>query len=79
MEVQLAGRSRRGRAGCTGLRGGCAGARGWGGSDLGFGEEAAGGGLNAAVIGGPVEVPEDLRAAALQRAMTFQSHGTIRA
>jgi L-ribulose-5-phosphate 4-epimerase len=42
-------------------------------------EEAAQAGLNAAVIGGPVEIPEDLRAAALQRAMTFQSHGTIRA
>lgn len=42
-------------------------------------EEAAQAGLNAAVIGGPVEIPEDLRAAALQRGMTFQSHGTIRA
>lgn len=39
-------------------------------------EEAAQAGLNAVGIGGPVEIPEDLRAAALQRAMTFESQGT---
>jgi L-ribulose-5-phosphate 4-epimerase len=42
-------------------------------------EEAAQAGLNAATIGGAVEIPEELRAAALQRAMTFQSQGTVRA
>jgi L-ribulose-5-phosphate 4-epimerase len=42
-------------------------------------EEAAQAGLNAAAIGGAVEIPKELRAAALQRAMTFQSHGTIHA
>jgi L-ribulose-5-phosphate 4-epimerase len=42
-------------------------------------EEAARAGLNAAVIGGPVEIPEDLRAAALQRAVTFETQGTVRA
>jgi hypothetical protein len=37
-------------------------------------------GLAAQVsLGGPAEIPEDLRAAALQRAMTFDSRGTIRA
>jgi hypothetical protein len=30
-------------------------------------------------LGGPVEIPPDLRAAALQRAMTFDSQGTVRA
>ena len=30
-------------------------------------------------IGGPVEIPEALRAAALQRAMAFESRGTLRA
>jgi L-ribulose-5-phosphate 4-epimerase len=40
-------------------------------------EEAAQAGINAAGLGGPVEIPEDLRAAALQRAMTFDSRGTI--
>lgn len=39
-------------------------------------EEAAQAGINAGLIGGPVEVPEDLRAAALQRAMTFEALGT---
>jgi hypothetical protein len=29
--------------------------------------------------GGPAEIPESLRAAALQRAMTFDSRGTIHA
>ncbi len=30
-------------------------------------------------LGGPVEISPDLRAAALQRAMTFDSRGTVRA
>jgi L-ribulose-5-phosphate 4-epimerase len=42
-------------------------------------EEAAQAGINAARIGGPVEIPADLRAAALQRAMTFDGLGTVRA
>jgi L-ribulose-5-phosphate 4-epimerase len=42
-------------------------------------EEAAQAGINAAGIGGPVEIPADLRAAALQRAMTFDGLGTVRA
>jgi L-fuculose-phosphate aldolase len=42
-------------------------------------EEAAQAGINAAGIGGPVEIEDDLRAAALQRAMTFESRGTVRA
>lgn len=42
-------------------------------------EEAAQAGLNAASIGGPVEIPSDLRAVALQRAMTVDRAGTVRA
>jgi L-ribulose-5-phosphate 4-epimerase len=42
-------------------------------------EEAAQAGINASTLGGPAEIPEDLRAAALQRAMTFDSRGTIHA
>jgi L-fuculose-phosphate aldolase len=42
-------------------------------------EEAAQAGLNAASIGGPVEIPSELRAAALQRAMSFDRAGTVRA
>ncbi len=42
-------------------------------------EEAAQAGLNAAGLGGPVEIPADLRAAALQRAMAFDNRGTVRA
>jgi L-fuculose-phosphate aldolase len=42
-------------------------------------EEAAQAGLNAAHIGGPVEIPGELRAAALQRAMAFDSRGTLHA
>src|SRR5579859_1132062 len=42
-------------------------------------EEAAQAGINAGSLGGPVEVPEELRAAALQRAMSFESKGTARA
>ena len=39
-------------------------------------EEAAQAGINAASLGGPVEIPAELRAAALQRAMTFDGRGT---
>ncbi len=39
-------------------------------------EEAAQAGINAAAIGGPVDIPESMRAAALQRAMTFDAAGT---
>ena len=42
-------------------------------------EEAARAGINAAGIGGPVVIPEELRAAALQRAMSFETQGTVRA
>jgi len=42
-------------------------------------EEAAQASIYAAALGGPVEIPPDLRAAALQRAMTFDRHGTVRA
>ena len=42
-------------------------------------EEAAQAGINAGAIGGPVEVPEELRAAALQRAMAFESQGSLHA
>jgi L-fuculose-phosphate aldolase len=42
-------------------------------------EEAAQAGINAAGLGGPVEIPTELRAAALQRAMAFDSRGTVRA
>lgn len=39
-------------------------------------EEAAQAAVNAAGLGGPVEIPADLRAAALQRAMAFDASGT---
>ena len=39
-------------------------------------EEAAQAALHATMIGGPVIIPEDLRAAALQRAMAFAEAGT---
>jgi L-fuculose-phosphate aldolase len=39
-------------------------------------EEAAQAAINAGAIGGPVAIPADLRAAALQRAMTFDAAGT---
>jgi L-ribulose-5-phosphate 4-epimerase len=39
-------------------------------------EEAAQAGVNAAALGGPVDIAPELRAAALQRAMTFDSRGT---
>ena len=42
-------------------------------------EEAAQAGINAAPLGGPVEIPAELRAAALQRAMSFDSRGTVHA
>jgi ribulose-5-phosphate 4-epimerase/fuculose-1-phosphate aldolase len=42
-------------------------------------EEAAQAGINAGSIGGPVEIPEELRAAALQRVMAFESQGTRQA
>ena len=42
-------------------------------------EEAAQAGINASSLGGPVEIPAELRAAALQRAMIFDSQGTVRA
>ena len=42
-------------------------------------EEAAQAGINAGGLGGPVEIPAGLRAAALQRAMTFDSRGTVHA
>ncbi len=40
-------------------------------------EEAAQASINALAIGGPIEIPEDMRAAALQRAMAFDSAGTL--
>ncbi len=42
-------------------------------------EEAAQAGINAGGLGGPVEIPEPLRAAALQRAMAFDNAGTAHA
>ena len=41
-------------------------------------EEAAQAGIRAGSIGGPVEIPDELRAAALQRAMAFEAKGTAR-
>jgi L-fuculose-phosphate aldolase len=41
-------------------------------------EEAAQAAINSAGIGGAIEVPEELRAAALQRAMSFDTRGTVR-
>ena len=42
-------------------------------------EEAAAAGYHAMALGGPVELPGDMRAAALQRAMTFEGMGTRQA
>ena len=42
-------------------------------------EEAAQAGINAATLGGPVEIPKELREAALQRAMIFANQGTVHA
>jgi L-fuculose-phosphate aldolase len=39
-------------------------------------EEAAQAAINAMALGGPVEIPGELRAAALQRAMAFDTAGT---
>jgi L-ribulose-5-phosphate 4-epimerase len=39
-------------------------------------EEAAQAAINAQALGGPVEIPGELRAAALQRAMAFDTAGT---
>jgi L-fuculose-phosphate aldolase len=39
-------------------------------------EEAAQAGINAGALGGPVELPEGMRAAALQRAMAYAAAGT---
>jgi len=39
-------------------------------------EEAAQAAINASTLGGPVELPAELRAAALQRAMAFDASGT---
>jgi L-fuculose-phosphate aldolase len=39
-------------------------------------EEAAQAAINARALGGPVAIPADLRAAALQRAMAFDAAGT---
>ena len=39
-------------------------------------EEAAQAAINAQALGGPVGIPADLRAAALQRAMAFEAAGT---
>ena len=42
-------------------------------------EEAAQAAINAHAVGGPVAIPADLRAAALQRAMAFEVRGTTTA
>ena len=42
-------------------------------------EEAAQAGLNASRLGGPVEIPEAMKDAALQRAMSFAQRGTTTA
>ena len=42
-------------------------------------EEAAQAGINAAALGGPVEIAADMRAAALQRSMAFADRGAVRA
>jgi ribulose-5-phosphate 4-epimerase/fuculose-1-phosphate aldolase len=41
-------------------------------------EEAAQAGINSSGLGGPVEIPAGMRAAALQRAVAFESRGTVR-
>ncbi len=40
-------------------------------------EEAAADAIHAAAIGGPVAIPPEMRAAALQRAMAFDAAGTL--
>ena len=42
-------------------------------------EEAAQAGVNSGGLAGPVEIPEELREAALQHAMLFEQHGTAHA
>lgn len=42
-------------------------------------EEAAQAGVNAGGLGGPVEIPDGLKSAALQRAMTFEQRGAVSA
>jgi L-fuculose-phosphate aldolase len=42
-------------------------------------EEAAQAGINSARLGGPVEIPPEMRAAALQRAMAFEQRGSTTA
>ena len=42
-------------------------------------EEAAPAAINTQSIGGPVEIPDQMRAAALQRAMAFDEVGTAHA
>ena len=42
-------------------------------------EEAARAGINASAPRGPAEIEPELRAAALQRAMAFDSRGTVHA
>ncbi|MGO9963689.1 MAG: class II aldolase/adducin family protein [Acidimicrobiales bacterium] len=42
-------------------------------------EEAAQAGVNACGLGGPVPIPSDMKAAALQRAMTLERRGTLSA
>lgn len=42
-------------------------------------EEAAQAGINAMRIGGPVELPTEMKSAALQRAMTFDQRGAMSA
>lgn len=42
-------------------------------------EEAAQAGLNAVVLGGPVPLPDEMKAAALQRALAYEQRGTIAA
>jgi ribulose-5-phosphate 4-epimerase/fuculose-1-phosphate aldolase len=40
-------------------------------------EEPAQAGINSSGLGGPVEIPAGMRAAALQRAVAFESRGTV--
>lgn len=42
-------------------------------------EEAAQAAINAKATGGPTEIPSGMRAAALQRAMAFETSGTAKA
>ena len=42
-------------------------------------EEAAQAGVNSSGLAGSAQIPDDLKAAALQRVMTFDQRGTVRA